>query len=73
VRGSTGVQYRGMLILDSHLVQRDNEASLFPHGSRLGDWEQCKGRGRLHQHEGRVSLSRRVEDTRMLGVVALLD
>jgi hypothetical protein len=48
VRGSTGVQYLGMLILDGHLVQRGDEASLVPHGSRLGDLERCEGRGRLH-------------------------
>ena len=61
VRGSTGVQYPGMLILESHLVQRGDEAGLVPHGSRLGDLERCEGHGRLHRREGHVSLRRHAE------------
>ena len=70
VRGSTGVQYPWMLILESHLVQRGDKAGLVPHGSRLGDLERREGRRRLHQREDCVSLRRCAENPR---TPALLD
>jgi hypothetical protein len=39
VRGSTGVQHPGMLILEIHPVERGDNAILVPHRSRLGDLE----------------------------------
>jgi hypothetical protein len=42
VRGGTGVHHPGMLILESHLVERGDEASLIPHRSQLGDLKWCK-------------------------------
>ena len=59
VGGGAGVQDRGMLALEMHLIECSNKTILVPHGSLLGDVERRKCRRGLRGRKGRVSLRRR--------------
>jgi len=61
-----------MLILEIHLVERGDEASLVPHRSWLGYLVWCEGHVGLHRRERHVGLRGRTEDPRTPGAMALL-
>jgi hypothetical protein len=57
------MRHPGLLVMEMHLVERGDEASLVPHRSQLGELKRCEGHQRLHGCERRVGLRGRAEDT----------